>query len=181
MRADLSLPARLPPPWLVIGVGNPLRGDDGVAWALLAELEPARSGLRLQPLQQLTPDLAADLAAVAAVLFVDAWRPAAAGRWSPGRRISRRRIGPRLLPLAAARPAAAAAWSLSHGLQPAELLALSGLLYGVQPCAHQLLVPAHRLEHRLGLSSRQRRQLPAARRLLRRWLQAVGAGGAEGA
>jgi hydrogenase maturation protease len=167
MSVDQSLPARLPPPWLVIGVGNPLRGDDGVAWELLAELEPAPGALRLRPLQQLTPDLAADLAAVAAVLFVDAWRPPATGR----------RTLPRLLPLPASRPAAAA-WSLSHGLQPFELLALSGLLYGVQPCAHQLLIPAHRLEHRLGLSSRQRRQLPAARRLLGRWLQAVGAQGA---
>jgi len=168
MSTELSLPDRLPPPWLVIGVGNPLRGDDGVAWELLAELEPAPCGLRLRPLHQLTPDLAADLAAVAAVLFVDAWRPPASGR----------RTGPRLLPLPVCRPAVATAWSLSHGLQPAELLALSGLLYGLQPCAHQLLVPAHRLEHRLGLSSRQRRQLPAARRLLGRWLQAVGAQGA---
>lgn len=171
MTAALSLPPRLPPPWLVIGVGNPLRGDDGVAWRLLAELEPAARGLALRPLHQLSPDLAADLAGAAAVLFVDAWRPAVALPPAAGAAAPR----PRLQPLSPRQADATAGWSLSHGLAAADLLALSGLLYGARPCAHQLLVPAHRLEHRIGLSGRQRRQLPAARRLLVLWLQAVGA------
>ena len=102
---------------LVIGIGNPLRGDDGVgAW--LAEQV---SGLCLQ---QLTPELAADLAELEAVLFIDAWlAPVGAA--------------PQLTVIA---PAAGAAES--HRLEPAQLLGISQALYGRAPEAHLLRVPA---------------------------------------
>lgn len=185
MTTPAELPGRLPPPWLVIGVGNPLRGDDGVAWRLLAELEPGVSGLRLERRHQLSPELAADLAAATAVLFIDAWRPsappaAAAPAQPNGSAPSRSQpsgaaLTPQLLPLRPIPAAAAGGWCLSHGLGAAALLAVSSALYGASPCAHQLLIPAHRCDHSLALSARLQRDLPAARRLLALWLQAVGA------
>jgi len=85
---------------LLIGIGNPLRGDDGVgpwlvetwarrrAWreAALAAAQGAAAdaadgvvgdlsaGLRVRVVDQLLPELAEELAAVRRVLFVDAWR-----------------------------------------------------------------------------------------------------------
>ena len=142
---------------LVIGIGNPLRSDDGVGWRLAEEV----GGLAVH---QLTPELAAELAAVDRVLFVDAWQlppgPLPAG----------------LLPrgwfqpcLRAVTPGAGGLGS-SHRLEPAELLALAAALYGARPMAHELLLPARDFAHGTRLSPPLRRQLPRARRLLREWL-----------
>lgn len=76
---------------LVIGIGNTLRGDDGVGWWLAqraetlgpaAHRESARSiqgtaAVNARPLvrsvQQLTPELAEELQNMRRVLFIDAW------------------------------------------------------------------------------------------------------------
>jgi len=63
---------------LVIGIGNPLRGDDGVG-ALLAEQAALFTAadpdgpVAVRSVQQLTPELAEELARLEAVLFIDAW------------------------------------------------------------------------------------------------------------
>lgn len=244
---------------LVIAIGNTLRGDDGVAALLVSELTrrqgaaPAaaarawqamgRAAPELRQVQQLTPELSADLAAVRRVLFVDAWlpppladgpAPPAHGR-APGSR-SRHPLGPEplLRPLEPPPPAATsdtpatpcslaastasaptgclgrldttallasagttacigtracigttattgspastgtqgpmgAFTGFSHQLDPAQLLAITQLLFGRAPAAWELLLPAHQLGHGEGLSDRMRRQLPRARLLLRQW------------
>ncbi len=140
---------------LVIGIGNPLRGDDGVGWLLVEELGPSPA-LARRCVQQLTPELVLELAWRRRVLFVDAWlAPAAAA--------------PTLRPLRPG-PASASADSSSHRADPAGLLALCALLQGPPPQAMELLVPARSLHHGRTLSSGLRRQLPEARRLLRSWL-----------
>jgi hydrogenase maturation protease len=132
---------------LVIGIGNPLRGDDGLG-ALLAETAGGRS------VQQLTPELAEELARQQAVLFIDAWlAPAGAA--------------PQLVEVL---PAAAALDS--HRLEPAQLLALSQVLYGSSPRAHLLQMPAHAFAHGTVLSAELQAALPAARALLQGWLAA---------
>lgn len=134
----------------VIGIGNPLRGDDGVG-ALLAEQVGGRS------VQQLTPELAASLASLEAVLFIDAWlAPTAAG--------------PRLQPLSPVSVARDGAGGESHGLTPPELLAISQALYGHAPEAQLLLVPAHVFAHGTEFSAELQAALPAARQLLQGWL-----------
>ena len=134
---------------LVIGIGNPLRSDDGVGWQLAEEL----GGLAVH---QLTPELAAELAMVERVLFVDAWQlPLGPGRTQPWLRV--------------VAPGAGGPGS-RHRLEPADLLALAAALYGAQPVAHELLLPARDFAHGTGLSPGLRRQLPRARRLLRQWL-----------
>ena len=130
---------------LAIGIGNTLRGDDGVG-ALLAEQVEGRS------VQQLTLELAAELAELEAVLFIDAWlAPAGAA--------------PRITAIS---PAAGAAES--HRLEPAQLLAISQALYGRAPQAHLLRVPAYGFDHGTALSAELQAALPAARALLQGWL-----------
>ena len=130
---------------LVIGIGNSLRGDDGVG-ALLAEQVGGRS------VQQLTPELAAELAELGAVLFIDAWlAPAGAA--------------PRITVISLAAGAAE-----SHRLEPAQLLAISQALYGRAPAAHLLQVPATRFEHGTTLSVELQAALPQAQELMQGWL-----------
>ncbi|MFO7628304.1 MAG: hydrogenase maturation protease, partial [Prochlorococcaceae cyanobacterium] len=130
---------------LVIGIGNPLRGDDGIG-ALLAEQVGGRC------VQQLTPELAEELAELEAVLFIDAWLAAAGAV-------------PQLRAMA---PAAGAAES--HRLEPAQLLAISQALYGRSPQAHLLQLPAYGFDHGTVLSAELQAALPAARALLQQWM-----------
>ena len=157
MSAQAAAAAELiPTGLLVIGIGNPLRGDDGVAWRLVEELEAAGppEGCSLRTVQQLTPELAAELAGVRRALFVDAWLAPEAAQ-----------------PLL--RPVAAAHGELgmdSHRLEPVTLLALAQALFGGSPAAWELLVPATCFGHDDAFSPSLQNALPAARRLLRRWL-----------
>ena len=131
---------------LVIGIGNSLRGDDGVG-ALLAEQVGGRS------VQQLTPELAAELAELEEVLFIDAWLAPAGAT-------------PRLVEVI---PAAAGAPD-SHRFEPAQLLAISQALYGHAPAAHLLQVPATLFEHGTTLSAELQAALPRAKALMQGWL-----------
>ena len=141
---------------LVIGIGNPLRGDDGVGWRLAEELGPPHKALH-----QLTPECVALLVDVERVLFVDAWcaepLPSAP-------------VLTELLPADTCRtPDEGSAFS--HHLSPGVLLAISQHLYGRSPQAWQLLVPAAQFGHGEGFSAQLLALLPQARALLQEWLQ----------
>ena len=56
---------------LCIAIGNTLRGDDGVGHRVL-ELLGASNGVRARSVPQLVPELAAEIASVESVLFIDA-------------------------------------------------------------------------------------------------------------
>jgi hydrogenase maturation protease len=161
------------PALLVLGIGNPLRGDDGIGPWLVERALPRwihrwpgpvplpAANLRSRP--QLLPELAADLAVVRRVLVVDAWR-------APAGAVAR------IQPL----PRSSARWSGSHGLQPADLLALAAGLYGQAPRGEILLIPAWWFGppgagHPLLFSAPLRRQVPRLRHLLLGWLQEAGA------
>ena len=141
------MPARPQHTRLVIGIGNPLRGDDGVG-ALLAEQAGGRS------VHQLTPELAAELAELEAVLFIDAWLAPAGG-------------APQLVEVI---PAGARAPD-THRLEPAQLLAISQALYGRAPAACLLQVPAHAFEYGNTLSVEIQAALPRAQALMQGWLR----------
>ena len=182
---------------LVIGIGNPLRGDDGIGWRLAAGLA-ARPGLAVRCQQQLTPELAAELAAVERLLLLDAWLEPPDHRqlgqdrllsesqpqfqqqfqqqyWQPVQRpLQLQEIG---LPDRPGRSlqawTGAAPWNgASHGLSPQALLALSQILFGQAPRTHQLLLPARCFGHGQGLSPSLARRLPEARRLITGWIAA---------
>lgn len=59
---------------LVIGYGNPLRGDDGAGWDAAFALRAACAGepLEILTVQQLTPELAEDVSRAQQVVFIDA-------------------------------------------------------------------------------------------------------------
>lgn len=155
---------------LVIGIGNPLRRDDGVGWRLAVEWEQLhRQGARarLLAVQQVLPELAATLAQHRRVLFIDA----VIHRGNGPRGGGAGRIGPWLLPLQP-QQALTRATPFSHSLEPVELLALTEALYGQAPAAQRLLLQGRRLDHGNGYSPALRRQLPAARALLQHWLEA---------
>jgi hydrogenase maturation protease len=141
---------------LVIGIGNPLRGDDGVGWWLVEELGPPH-----QAVHQLTPECAALLVDVERVLFVDAWCA------EPLPSVP---VLTELLPADYGLTAAEGS-AFSHHLSPGVLLAISQHLYGRSPQAWQLLVPAAQFGHGEALSPQLRALLPQARQLLQDWLQ----------
>ena len=143
----------------MIGLGNPLRGDDGVGWRLADALgEPHLA------LHQLTPDCAARLAACRRVLFIDAWVvDGDEARLSAERGPMLRRLQP-----------APAAPGLSHHLEPSALLWLAARLYGCSPEAWQLLIPAAAMGHNDALSPALEALLPQARALLNGWLEPNG-------
>jgi len=103
---------------LLIGYGNPLRGDDGVGYVLAQQL-----GQRLQnrPVQiltphQLTPELVAVIANADLVIFIDAAEGENAGRTACQVLIPQPADG-----------------IFTHNTTPAALLAASHDWYGVKP------------------------------------------------
>ena len=148
---------------LLIGWGNPLRGDDGVGQAIAAAVKRwGQPQLEVVEAVQLTPELAPLLAAARRVLFVDAEAGAAAvtGGW-------------RLEPVQPLEPGVTtAAWSsqpLSHHACPGVLLMLAETLYGRRPPAWQLLVAAHACGFGSGLSPATEALLPGALAAVRLW------------
>jgi hydrogenase maturation protease len=119
------------PSILIIGIGNTLRGDDAIgplaAECLRDSLQRWEKLAHVRVLVQfgLTPELAADLAHVHDVLFLDA----AQNRESDGALIQ---------PLV---PDIASQSALAHHLHPAALLWLTQMLYGAAPQAYLGTVP----------------------------------------
>ena len=124
-------------PALVIGIGNPLRSDDGVGWRVVeALLAHAPARIDGKTVHQLTPELAEALQGIERVAFIDA-----AVDEEPGRIGSRRVVAER------------ARLRGSHGLAPDELLGLAEWL-GIQPIpeARLFTIGAQSLEHGSRLS-----------------------------
>jgi hydrogenase maturation protease len=139
------------PTTLVIGVGNPLRADDGVgpfvAGAVAAWQAP---GVRALAVHQLLPEHAAELSGVGRLIVVDAWvteQPDAAVRVE--------RVAP-------AGPGA----DLSHRLDVGGLLALARVLGGTEPETWVVAVPVTDLGAGEALSAAARNNAAAALRLI---------------
>ncbi len=157
-------------PDLLIGIGNSLRGDDGVAALLLEELdresERERNTWRSpdtewKSVHQLTPELAVAMADAGRVLFVDAWaNPDSAEPWIE-----------LLRPPGGEEAAASAACLGAHGWDPLALLSLAERLFGWRGEAALLRVPAFAFPHGPGFSAPLEQALPKARALVRRWLR----------
>jgi hydrogenase maturation protease len=101
----------------IIGYGNPLRGDDVVGRVVarrLASIYPEGGPVRVLESQQLTPELAAELADVALVVFLDA------------------RVGgqPGAIACEEISPGMVSAPVLFHDLSPSVLLEMAGNLFG---------------------------------------------------
>ena len=131
---------------LVVGYGNPLRGDDGVGWhaAKLLATDPRLDGARVLAHHQLTPELAADVSRASLVVLVDA-----AAEGDPGS-VSVRRIG--------SPPPTPITWS--HHLTPETLAGLAEALHGAVPPIVLVSVAAATFAEGDGLSSALQQALP---------------------
>jgi hydrogenase maturation protease len=139
---------------LIVGYGNPLRGDDGVGQAVAQAFvgENAIDGVDALACHQLTPELAERFAAAARVVLIDVAAGREAGRVSVAR----------------LHPAPAPASTLGHHVEPAQLLHLAQTLYGRSPEACLVTVGAGSLELGEGLSAPVTAALPALIATVRR-------------
>lgn len=109
-------------------------------------------------MQQLTPELTADLPPLEAVLFIKALlAPIGAA--------------PQLQQLRPLTVKGAGVSGQIHELTPAELLAIKQALDGHAPEAQVLWLPAHTFDHGTALSAHLHAALPSARAPLQGWLE----------
>ena len=119
---------------LVIGYGNGLRGDDAVGPRAAEQVEGwDLPGVTSLAVHQLTPELAAAIAEAEAVWFIDACIE------GPGR----------VEPVVPSEPDS----RLNHLWSPGVLLYLAKSLYGAEPPAYHLLIPAVAFGYGEGLSA----------------------------
>jgi hydrogenase maturation protease len=132
---------------LIIGYGNPLRGDDGIGWHAADRLAHALPypEVSVQTSHQLTPEMAESVSRAGLVIFVDADCGRAAGE------VACRPVEPKGTP----------GGPFSHQLTPETLLALARSLYGSCPKALLLSVGAASFEYGETLSPAVASALPA--------------------
>jgi hydrogenase maturation protease len=129
---------------LIIGYGNPLRGDDGVGWTAAEMLAARNPELTVITRHQLTPELAETISHFARVVFVDA---TAVG--PPGAIVCH--------PLSAKN---ASGDLFSHNCDPAGLLHMAQTLYGRAPTAHIFTIAGESFDYEETLSTAVTAVLP---------------------
>jgi hydrogenase maturation protease len=142
---------------LIIGYGNLLRGDDGVgpqvAEQLASQLATEHgSDVEVMIVQQLAPELAANIAQAEVVWFVDACLdPTVNHGFHPRHSASEVNPAPlpRIVPLF---PTTTNTTQLDHAWSPGLLLHLSQILYDADPVAYQVLIPAVQFDYGAPLS-----------------------------
>lgn len=136
------------PGTLIIAIGNPLRGDDGVAWHVAAALEerplPPQTGVRT--VHQLLPELAEETSRAQHVIFIDASLSHLAGEVAISGLTEDRAIAPKG----------------THELDPAGVLALARRLFGEAPPATLVLVGGASFDHSDVLSPQAALAVPTA-------------------
>lgn len=130
---------------LILAYGNPLRGDDGVAWRAAEELSVKFTApeLEIVCVHQLTPEMAEKVSWADAVIFLDASEDGEPGEV---------RCKPLLEPFGDVR--------FSHQLSPVAILALSKQLYGASPLAYSVTLTGQCFDHGDTLSSAAAAALP---------------------
>jgi hydrogenase maturation protease len=133
---------------LVIGYGNPLRGDDGIGPAVARAFENAGGGRQTRAIvcHQLTPELAECIAAVDLAVFVDAAV----------------NVGPGTVAMREIRGASPPASGLGHIASPVALLDLASRLCGRSPVAFLVTVGVSSLALSEVLSDTAAAALPVA-------------------
>ncbi len=130
---------------LIIGIGNPLRCDDGVAWRVNAELsrQSLPEGVEIVTQHQLTPELAFPASNAGTVLFLDAAQDGIAGEL-------------RCEPVTAQRTSGI----FSHEFSPGTILSLAQELYGKCPRAFVVSLSGECFDHGETLSHCVEQNLP---------------------
>ncbi|HEY7418801.1 MAG TPA: hydrogenase maturation protease [Ktedonobacteraceae bacterium] len=132
---------------LVIGIGNPLRSDDGLGWAIAHQLsQDGAMNCDIHTVHQLTPELAQDMATARLVVMIDA-----SLEGEPGE-LRMREIS----------PATKADAAGTHHTTPEELAALTAAIYGQCPPVLVITVTGANFDVGEQLSSIVARKLPLA-------------------
>lgn len=129
--------------FLVIGYGNTLRGDDGLGPRVADQV--ARLNLpevRTLAVHQLTPELAAEISQAEQVIFIDALIAKDNSTQPPSTQEASVREG-RVESLS---PQSSAP-TLDHRWTPSLLLQLAKTLYGAEPLASHLFIPAIKFDY----------------------------------
>jgi hydrogenase maturation protease len=143
------------PAALVIGYGNPLRGDDGLGQEVAALVAGwGRPDVQALAVHQLTPELAEPLSRARLAIFVDAY-PAPGGGTVRVQRLEPGGTSP----------------ALGHTGDPRFLLGLAEAVYGGCPSAWLVTVPGTDFDGGLGLSPAARRGIRTAVRRIARLLR----------
>ncbi len=134
---------------LIIGIGNALRGDDGIG-PTVVDAVPARLGVETMTVHQLVPELAETMQRAERVLFVDA-------------ALNRTELDvERVLP--------APHRGIGHACTPAAMLGWCELIAGSVPETWLLAIPATSFELGDALSDRTRAWVPEALARIETWL-----------
>lgn len=132
---------------LLLGIGNPLRSDDGLGRAVAGQLALERDlDCEIQVVHQLTPELAESLVGASLIVMVDASREGVPGE------IHVRQLSPILQP-----PGAIGA----HHIVPEELATLTATIYGHCPPVIVMTITG------AGFSLGEHLSLPATQALFR--------------
>jgi hydrogenase maturation protease len=109
------------PRLLIIGYGNPTRGDDGLGWFAADRLERDFGGpdCRVVYSHQLTPEMAETIAQAERVIFIDARRDGTPGE----------------IRVEDVTPAFDSPTAFTHSVSPGALVAAAGALFGHAPAA----------------------------------------------
>lgn len=142
---------------VVIGIGNPLRGDDGVGWAVVEALErvAAAWGITAVHTHQLLPELIDVFRGANRVIFVDASVEGKAGA-----------VKVTSVPPTLDGPAS------SHQLHPGVLLALGAKLYGRMTSACLITVTGHDFGYHETLSAPVEQAITAVLHQIEQLIQA---------
>ena len=130
------------PTFVVLGYGNPQRGDDAIGWHVVSQVQALNlPNVEIQAVKQLTPELSEKLAAADFAFFVDACK------FNCGDTV-------KVKPLDAygCEPGGSGVPACGHGCDPATLLALTQSVYGRYPQAWWVEVPASHFQPDAGLS-----------------------------
>ncbi len=152
---------------LIIGYGNPLRGDDGLGYHLIQCIERGQepsiyeigSHIETRACQQLTPELAEPISQVQGVIFVDA-RVGDGNEHAWGTLFSE-----------TITPAMPASSAFSHYVDPATLLALAQMLYGTCPQALLLSVVGQSFGYNEQLSAVVQARVPDLLHCVHTWIE----------
>lgn len=137
---------------LIVGYGNPLRGDDGLGWRAadyLAGLKEFAEDpfVRIDTVHQLTPEIAEAVAEAGMTLFIDA---------------AARTVGhpPGTLKCQEVRVRGAFPEKLGHHLTPAQVLAYARAIYDRKPRAYVASVVAESFDYGAPLSAAVEAAIP---------------------
>lgn len=142
---------------LIIGIGNPLRGDDGIGWHIIKQINNYLPALEDNcfHVQQLSMDLIDPISQVDFVLFVDARLDEIPGK------ISYKEITQNSYSQS----------PLSHYFDPETLLAATYVLYHRHPKAGVLTVGVQQIDFTEELSETVKASIPALLEFIKQLFQ----------